>query len=451
MPNIYAENDVKIWEKLFEEIGSFYGVEIFLKEKGSGSGPGYQTIKNRIIRKFKRENRDFNKWINTYSKQIQTKDYSSKEELDYLKKMFEHFGSFKQVENQIKKTNEGKGPNRRTIKSRLREKFEEEGKDFNSWVKIHYKGTRPDSNYSFNDLQNWEDLYERIGSFRGVEVFIKENNSGEGPYYTTIIKNLQKKFIKEGRDYNKWVNLYYTGIKPLNGYSDNEYYLWEKLYEQFVSFDGVSNFLRRTNNGKGPTAKTVKKMLINKFGDEERDFEVWAQQFSKDYKEKDELAWEQLYEKIGSFNGIEKMIKANNNGVGPTKNTIKRRLRARFEQKNQDFDKNLLEFKYFKLFLRTLLNTGFKLYSGRRTHPNEVLFEKIIDKIRYGVYVVFYYTIIGGNRKEKYYFNLELSAIPLKSYFTKIVKIKCPFCQRVIKNLYNFGNHFKDNWLRRDV
>ena len=119
--------------------------------------------------------------------------------------------------------------------------------------------------------------------------------------------------------------------------------------------------------------------------------------------------------------------------------------------KNQDFDKNLLEFKYFKLFLRTLLNTGFKLYSGRRTHPNEVLFEKIIDKIRYGIYVVFYYTIIGRNRKEIYYFNLELSAIPLRSYLTKIVKIKCPFCQRVIKSLNNFGNHFKNNWLRRGV
>jgi len=52
-----------------------------------------------------------------------------------------------------------------------------------------------------------------------------------------------------------------------------------------------------------------------------------------------------MYEKIGSFNGVEKMLKAYNNGVGPTKNTIKRRLRIRFEQKNQDFDNWI--FQYF--------------------------------------------------------------------------------------------------------
>jgi len=48
MPNIYTENEVKIWERLFEEIGSFYGVEIFLKENGNGSGPGYQTIRENV-------------------------------------------------------------------------------------------------------------------------------------------------------------------------------------------------------------------------------------------------------------------------------------------------------------------------------------------------------------------------------------------------------------------
>ena len=65
-------------------------------------------------------------------------------------------------------------------------------KDFKKWVKIHYKGAGPDSHYSVEDLQEWEVLYENIGSFRGVEAFIKEGNNGKGPYYYTIIRKLQK-------------------------------------------------------------------------------------------------------------------------------------------------------------------------------------------------------------------------------------------------------------------
>ena len=58
-------------------------------------------------------------------------------------------------------------------------------------------------------MEEWERLYEKLGSFSAVSRYL--NYQGQKTAVTsTIIKNLRKKFRKEGRNFTEWVNIFYS-------------------------------------------------------------------------------------------------------------------------------------------------------------------------------------------------------------------------------------------------
>jgi hypothetical protein len=128
---------------------------------------------------------------------------ASKEEEELWEELFEELGSFLAVANYIKKYNLGKEISDETIKRRLPQKFQREGRDFNAWYnKYSYR-------YSYEDVGNWIYLFQEEGSFHLVAEKFKEKY-GKIVAITTIIRRIRDRFKKENRDYDDWFNMYFN-------------------------------------------------------------------------------------------------------------------------------------------------------------------------------------------------------------------------------------------------
>jgi len=98
-----------------------------------------------------------------------------------------------------------------TILYRIAKLYEEEGKDFDKWYDINRKSTEYGTKrYDKEDIDEWERLFEEIGSFSGVSYYLIELLEKDAPLAKSIKKHLKEKFLEEGRDFKKWIIEFYS-------------------------------------------------------------------------------------------------------------------------------------------------------------------------------------------------------------------------------------------------
>ena len=146
----------------------------------------------------------------------------------------------------------------------------------------------------------------------------------------------------KGRDFAVWeLNLSKFPLGLTQGYSLEEVERWQYLYEEIGSFQGVSEYIKEIE-GKTPADITIKRRLKQKFIKEKRNFKVWIKKYEdwhfKLYTEKDVRIWIRLYEKIGSFYGVERFLE-DKYGDAPDNYTIYTRIKQKFDSENRNFEK----------------------------------------------------------------------------------------------------------------
>ncbi len=208
----YGETEEVYWMTLYERFGSFYQVSLFLLEE-YGKIIRSSAIKDRIKRKFQRKLRtDFENWVIKYKRENPTtfkSIYPSSDVLLWMR-LFEEYGFIsKVVEEYRKKT--GNEVSKTAIVYRIAKFFEEEGKDFDIWYEKYRQSTEyGKKRYNNEEIEEWESLFEELGSFTGVSYYSIEVLGKDAPSGKTIKKLLKKKFIQEGRDFIRWVIEFYS-------------------------------------------------------------------------------------------------------------------------------------------------------------------------------------------------------------------------------------------------
>lgn len=267
--NRYSDEDVKKWKRLYEELGSFRAVSRELKKLNrDGKDPSVPTIIKRLKDEFNKSGENFNDWVSKYDR------YYSDGDVQEWKELYEKLGSFRSVSRELRK----KGRNfnsldASTISRRLKQKANKENWDFYDWF------NQFSNSYSDEDIQEWKKLYEDLGSFRAVSREFCNNSVKKKPNAHVIIYRLKNSFQNE-EDFNVWMNLF-SQVEDILGkrkYSKDEVYIWERLYEQLGSFTAVSRYLRYENE-ISPCVTTVQLNLRDKFEQERRDFNAWVNDF----------------------------------------------------------------------------------------------------------------------------------------------------------------------------
>ncbi len=380
---IYTDEIINLLIRFYEEIGTFNGVKNHLKEK-YGISISDTTIKKKLRKKFKIEGRNFQKWLDQNKKSgLKYTD----EDLDRWEELFETIGSFlgvsKHVENQS-----GIKVHDTTIKRGLERKFKREGRNFEKWVFENDKSKENsgfEEVYTKQDIIYWIELYQEIGSYKGVVKYLLKK-IGNAPLDATIKRNIQKYFFLIGRDFAVWESEFskFT-LGVTQGYTIEEVERWERLYQEIGSFQGVSDYYKEVK-GVAPAGITIKRRIRQKFIEECRDFDKWMNNYEdwhfKLYSEEDVKKWIQLYERIGSFYGVEKYLK-DKYGQAPQDSTVFTRIKQRFESKNKDFNKWKAVFgqQFFEEICRSYFELIFRAqfpkkspewlrnpFSGRKMH-----------------------------------------------------------------------------------
>jgi len=335
----YTNEELEILKKLYEKIGTFSGVANFIKEK-SGISISDATIKYKLEDKFLREGKNFESWINKYNKY--TPKYSD-EDLELWKQLYEQIGSFLGVSNYLEK-NCGIKVYDSLISRKLKKKFKQEGKNFQKWIQKYDKSILRSGFkevYDDKEIKEWMKLFEKIGSYKGVVRYLK-NKYGNAPIDATIKRKIKESFDRVGKNFEDWeifFSQYSLGLS--SGYPEKDVENWEELYKKIGSFQGVSEHIKSVKD-RAPAGITIKRRLEQKFSEEDRDFEEWKTEYEdwhfKIYSEEDVKLWENLFERIGSFYGVDKFLKKKY-GQGPDSYTIQVRIKQKFERENRDFDK----------------------------------------------------------------------------------------------------------------
>ncbi len=273
----YSDKDENQWIKLFEKLGSFQAVERYLKKRNNGIGPSHVTIIKHLKKKFKREKRDFSRWLKQYHIKYTDIEGYSEDDVNEWIRLFEKIGKLRHIENDIKEMY-GTGPFRSTIVKRFKRRFREEGKNFEKWYK-KYDKSHIHTYYTVNQLEIMKELYERIGSFEGVQDKM-ETDYNLTIHPSTIKNNLKKNINAQGLDFQNWIRKY-----DKTTYYEREVALWEKLYKKIGSFIGVSNFLMY-KYGRTPASNTIERRIRQRFKAEGRDFTVFKKNHFQAYHEK---------------------------------------------------------------------------------------------------------------------------------------------------------------------
>jgi len=214
----YTDEDDIIFMQLYEKYGSFKKVMEQYKKiyanSFKGKGLMAHTITRRLKAKFSSEGRDFNDWLIKYRKrESYNRIYSDKDD-EIFERLYEKLGSFKKVAKVYNDSHKEVNIYDETVSSRLRKKFKKEGRDFEAWAKLHYKGIRPyiyhSISYSDDDDIVLMELFEKFGSFKKVSEYYRDAHDGIGPYHHTIKQRLKNKFLNEGKNFDKWFNQYYN-------------------------------------------------------------------------------------------------------------------------------------------------------------------------------------------------------------------------------------------------
>ncbi len=238
----YGDKEELFWMKLYEELASFRQVSIKLGEVYNKVFRS-SSIRDRIKRRFLRQNIDFKKGENEYKQENPTKFKSvySEQELNLWIQLFEKYGFLSKVSEEFEEKT-GNQISNRTILYRIEKKFEEEGKDFEEWYEKNRKSTKGfEKKYNMEDLNEWESLFEQIGSFCGVSYYLNEVRGDEdGPHGKTIKDYLKQKFRTENRDFKKWIiNFYSPNHERANIIRLSIHFIMENLF--------IENQLRKGN------------------------------------------------------------------------------------------------------------------------------------------------------------------------------------------------------------
>lgn len=264
----------------------------------------------------------------------------SDEDVQEWKTLYEKLGSFRAVSKKLRKSNQdGKGPSTPTILKRLRNKFNEEGNNFDVWVSKH------NGHYSDEDVLEWKVLYEELGSLRAVSRELQEaTKKFDNLDASTISHRLKQKANKENWDFYAWFNQY------SDSYSDEDVLEWKELYEELGSFRAVSREFCNNNVKKKPNASAITYRLKNLFQNHD-DFNDWMNKFSqieniwgqRKYSEEEICRWEKLYEQLGSFTAVSRYLKYRNK-PSPCVTTIQLNLKDKFKQESRDFSAWVIEY-----------------------------------------------------------------------------------------------------------
>jgi len=275
----YTEDDVKWWKELYEEMGSYNSVKEHIR-KVIGEGPADTTIKERLKKAFRKEGNNFEIWEKRFKRNIKIQKYRDKE-VEYWINLYEEIGSFNGISDYLYNNYE-KITSSSTIKKRIHKKFIRESRNFDEWVEKFRadKSTTFKSIYNEEEVSNWVKLFEKYGIFNKVSKFIKKKQGGFGPDSAVIKYRIQKKYKKEGRDFEKWFNKYNldkTGYFE-RIYTKEEVEEWERLFEDLGSFNAVSEYLEMISENT-PHRKTIAQRLKQKFKKEGRNFKRWVIEF----------------------------------------------------------------------------------------------------------------------------------------------------------------------------
>jgi len=209
----YGEKEELYWIRLYEKLGSFYQVSEKLEEK-YGKIIRSSSIKERIKKRFLREKKNFNEWEQKYRRRnpSQFESIYSEEDVNLWIKLFEKYGFISKVIEKFENLNDKNQLSNGTILYRIEKKFEEEVKDFEKWYEKYRRSTKNfEKKYEMENVNEWETLFEEIGSFSGVSHYLNGLEGSEDiPNVHTIKAYLKEKFKKEERDFKKWVIEYYS-------------------------------------------------------------------------------------------------------------------------------------------------------------------------------------------------------------------------------------------------
>lgn len=250
----YSNEDIQEWKELFEELGSFRAVSRCLRDRKNGRCPSAPTIKSRLQTKFRQEGQNFDDWISQYRI-----GYSDDEVLEW-KELYERLGSFRAVCRHVREKYNNPNLNSSTVANRIKNKSCREKWNFDKWVNQFKKG------YSSEDIQEWKDLFEQLGSFRAVSRFLQEKKSEKSPNASIIHYRLKRSFQLDVKNFDEWVEKFsqVDEILKQQHYTWDEMQKWENLFEQHGSFSAVSKYLNY-HEGKGAVTSTIIKNLRKKF------------------------------------------------------------------------------------------------------------------------------------------------------------------------------------------
>ena len=137
-----------------------------------------------------------------------------------------------------------------------------------------------------------------------------------------------------------------------NSQINNEYSIdflayCELLYEEIGSIRAICRKLEQ--EGYIYERRKLKSKLEKKFEQEGRDFERWFNQYKKYqrgiyYKDSEIDTWISMYEKIGNFSEISRILTSNDKN-GPDDKTITKRIREKLVYEGRDFDSWKSHFK----------------------------------------------------------------------------------------------------------
>jgi len=333
----YTDEDDDLFKIFYEEYGNWSEVQRQY-EKSYGRKPDISNMKNRLKNKAIVEKWNFDKWENQHSK---TNDYRyldryrqkyTENDVKVWIKLFEKIHTFNGVSKKYNKLT-GIKPKSETIESNIKNYYERNSLDFDSWFKKYHK-------YPMKlDLPLCQTLYEELGSFSAIaRYFLKLRKKNQiPPSRNRIIRNLRK-FIEKDRNFEKWVTTY--GISDF----EEEEELWEELFEELGSFLAVANYIKKYKLGKNVSDETIRRRLPKKFLKEGRDFNVWYDKYSYRYSNEDVKNWINLFQDEGSFHLVAKKFRKNLDKIVSV-TTIIRRIRERFKEENRDYD--IWFIKYF--------------------------------------------------------------------------------------------------------
>jgi hypothetical protein len=257
--------------------------------------------------------------------------------IESWKELYEKIGTFTGVSNALAK--KGVSISRDTIQKKIREKFESEGKDFKKWKDQYNRNPSKLVHVTNKDVELWQGLYEKYGMYDRVIKHLAK--SGVSVSITTIRDRLQAKFKKEGKNFEKWKEQYNKDPTKSAKHTGEDLECWRELYENLGIFTEVSHTLKEM--GFLVSREVILSKLQKKFKNEGKDFERWRNKYSKykyrpvDISKEDIEAWQELYEKFGTYGEVERVLAKK--GVSVTRHTIKDKLRDKFECEGKDFVK----------------------------------------------------------------------------------------------------------------